>query len=256
MAVALARTPHPAPGLTTTVAGERWALVTEAPLAALPADAPGGGAIAAPPEPEPPLAPAGDDLAEALRWAMAEHEIALRDAIRDLLAEREDSLLRELADVREVNRELRAALTATRADREFTRQVIGEHLQTIVEQRDAALATAAQALQEQQATWQQAADARAEAHRAALRDVLGELGERVERLIANEAGQRAEVVGALREEVAALREYQHDRDLRTEATLHEMLALTRAAHGRRRFWPGWPRLGQLFGGWWLAARGR
>jgi hypothetical protein len=148
-----------------------------------------------------------------------------------LLKQQNTNLLTELADLRNHNRELRTAINCIREDQQFTRETVEQCLQAAIEQRDAMLQEAVADLQEQQAVLQESMRGLVEDHIGEWRGEVDDLRRRLDAAVANEAAQREAMLTVLREQLAVLREYQHDRDLRTEALLTELLARTGSATG-------------------------
>jgi hypothetical protein len=178
-----------------------------------------------------PGAPAGGGLIDQIRDQLAEHAGLIQDTLVLLLKQQNTNLLTELADLRNHNRELRTAINCIREDQQFTRETVEQCLQAAIEQRDAMLQEAVADLQEQQAVLQESMRGLVEDHIGEWRGEVDDLRRRLDAAVANEAAQREAMLTVLREQLAVLREYQHDRDLRTEALLTELLARTGSATG-------------------------
>jgi hypothetical protein len=178
-----------------------------------------------------PGAPAAGSLIDQIRDQLAEHAGLIQDTLVLLRKQQDTDLLTELADLRNHNRELRTAINCVREDLQFTRETVEQCLQSAIEQRDAMLQEAVVDLVEQQTLLQEAMRGLLEDHIGEWRSEVDDLRRRLDAAVANEAAQREATLTVLREQLAVLREYQHDRDLRTEALLTELLARTGAATG-------------------------
>jgi hypothetical protein len=200
--------------------------------------APASDAVAVPPvamtsntasePPTPPSTgpPAAGSVIDQIRDQLAEHAGLIQDTLVLLLKQQDTDLLTELADLRNHNRELRTAINCVREDLQFTRETVEQCLQSAIEQRDAMLQEAIVDLVEQQTLLQEAMRGLLEDHIGEWRSEVDDLRRRLDAAVANEAAQREATLTVLREQLLALREYQQDRDLRTEALLTELLART------------------------------
>jgi hypothetical protein len=186
-----------------------------------------------------------------LREQLAEYAGLIQDTLVVLLKQRDADFLSELADLRQHNRELRTAITALREDQQFTREFVEQCLQAAVEQRDALLQEAVADLQEQQTLLQEVMRGLVQDHIAEWRGEVDDLRRRLDAAVANEAAQREATLTVLREQLLALREYQQDRDLRTEALLKEILARTGPGAGSQG-----TGLGRRLRDWYWSIRGR
>jgi hypothetical protein len=181
-------------------------------------------------------APATGDLLDHLRDQLAEHAGLMQDTLQVLLEQRDTAFLAELASLREHNRDLQAALSANRADQQFSREMVEQCLQSAIAQRDRMLHAAVASLQEQQTAGQQSVEGMLQGHLDEWRKEVPELHRRLDEAIASETEQREAALAVQREQLTLLREYQHDRDLRTEALLKELVGRTASTSGSGAGW--------------------